>query len=219
MCVFPCPPAVGGLLDYVALVRLESNTVLILLLLLLVLYRSIACRHVPKVLLSIPHPSLHLAPHGIAHRSSRKDGCEFASWVTWPNSLLAHRLQKFADQAGKGDEVHTNGSTTSTSNPGKKRKTTSNEGDSSLLLRSCCCFCGVCAEKLEGLAPHNSPKLSAAIFCIKIFIPFRLVRFWWCVACSLRKRASLRCRNRTYLWSSLFAGEWSRRMCSNRHRE
>ncbi|CAN0348491.1 unnamed protein product, partial [Hapterophycus canaliculatus] len=39
-------------------------------------------------------------------RSSRKDGCEFARWVTWPNSLLAHRLQKFADNAGKGDQVN-----------------------------------------------------------------------------------------------------------------
>ncbi|CAN0472056.1 unnamed protein product, partial [Ectocarpus sp. 8 AP-2014] len=38
-------------------------------------------------------------------RSSKKDGCDFAKWETWPNSLLAHRLQKFADSAGKGDQV------------------------------------------------------------------------------------------------------------------
>ncbi|CAM9525188.1 unnamed protein product [Ectocarpus sp. 12 AP-2014] len=37
-------------------------------------------------------------------RSSKKDGCDFAKWETWPNSLLAHRLQKFADSAGKGDQ-------------------------------------------------------------------------------------------------------------------
>ncbi|CAM9717805.1 unnamed protein product [Ectocarpus fasciculatus] len=37
-------------------------------------------------------------------RSSKKDGCDFANWKTWPNSLLAHRLQKFADSAGKGDQ-------------------------------------------------------------------------------------------------------------------
>ncbi|CAM9317339.1 unnamed protein product [Pylaiella littoralis] len=39
-------------------------------------------------------------------RSSRKDGCEFAKWDTWPNSLRAHRLQKFAENAGKGDQVN-----------------------------------------------------------------------------------------------------------------
>lgn len=39
-------------------------------------------------------------------RSSRKDGCTFAKWETWPNTLLAHRLQKFAEAAGKGDQVN-----------------------------------------------------------------------------------------------------------------
>ena len=38
-------------------------------------------------------------------RSSRKDGCTFSKWETWPNTLLAHRLQKFAEAAGKGDQV------------------------------------------------------------------------------------------------------------------
>lgn len=137
----------GGLLDHVALVLFGSNTVLIPL--LLVLYSNVACRHVLKVLPAIPQRSLHLAPHCIAHRSSRKDGCEFASWVTWPNSLLAHRLQKFADQAGKGDEVHINGSTTSTSYPGKRRKTESNEGDSSLLLLRSVAASVLCAPSVS----------------------------------------------------------------------
>eukprot|EP00904_Undaria_pinnatifida_P004886 jgi/Undpi1/1527/HiC_scaffold_11.g04917.m1 len=39
-------------------------------------------------------------------RSSRKDGCTFSKWETWPNTLLAHRLQKFAEAAGKGDQVN-----------------------------------------------------------------------------------------------------------------
>ena len=43
----------------------------------------------------------------MAPRSARKDGCEFAKWVTWPNSLLAHRLQMFAESVGKGDQVYT----------------------------------------------------------------------------------------------------------------
>eukprot|EP00903_Cladosiphon_okamuranus_P006026 g5944.t1 len=39
-------------------------------------------------------------------RSALKDGCDFAKWVTWPNSLLAHRLQMFAEKAGKGNQVN-----------------------------------------------------------------------------------------------------------------
>lgn len=51
-------------------------------------------------------------------RSSRKDGCTFAKWETWPNSLLAHRLQKFAEAAGKGDQVHLAGVLLFGGNPG-----------------------------------------------------------------------------------------------------
>lgn len=38
-------------------------------------------------------------------RAGAKDGLAFAKWTTWPNSLLAHRVQKYAEEFGKADEV------------------------------------------------------------------------------------------------------------------
>eukprot|EP00823_Brevimastigomonas_motovehiculus_P001235 TRINITY_DN11744_c0_g1_i1.p1 TRINITY_DN11744_c0_g1~~TRINITY_DN11744_c0_g1_i1.p1 ORF type:complete len:181 (-),score=21.47 TRINITY_DN11744_c0_g1_i1:203-745(-) len=37
--------------------------------------------------------------------SSKKDGCKFANWKIWPNTLHAHRLAQYAAKYDKQDQV------------------------------------------------------------------------------------------------------------------